>query len=125
MLPTWAIQLIFIVALIGGGYWYYTSTQAKIARLQENNTVLQLQAEVNEATIKGLRSAMLFKEKAYNDLAKNNGEAEREKAELIRIFQEHDLKKLSIAKPGLIENIINEGTRDTFSKLESITSDEL
>lgn len=125
MLPTWAIQLIFLVALIGGGYWYYTSTQAKLALLQETNTILELQAEVNETTIKGLKSAMLFKEKAYNDLAKDKGVAETEKAELIRIFQEHDLKKLSIAKPGLIENIINEGTKDTFSELESLTSDQL
>lgn len=121
MLPTWAIQIIFIGALIGGAYWYYTSTQAKIALLQKNNVALELQAEVNEATIKGLKSAVMFQEKAYNNLANDMGEAEQEKAELIKIFQEHDLTKLSIAKPNLIENIINEGTRNTFSELESIT----
>lgn len=122
MLPTWAIQLIFIGALIGGAYWYYTSTQAKIAQLQENNIVLKMQAEVNNNVIKGLKSAAIFKERAFNELSRDMGNAEEEKAKLIKIFQEHDLKKLSIAKPGLIESIINEGTENTFSELESITA---
>jgi hypothetical protein len=121
MLPAWAIQLIFFVSLIGGAYWYYTSSQAKIAQLRDINLVLEMQAEVNERALEGMRSAMIFKEKVYNDLAKNMGEAEAEKTKLINIFQEHDLERLSIAKPNLIEKILNEGTKNSFNELESIT----
>ena len=41
---------------------------------------------------------------------------------LIRKLQKHDMTRLSIAKPGRMEKIINDGTKDLFNSLESITA---
>ena len=124
MLPTWAIQLIFIGALIGGVYWYYTSTQAEIAQLRDTVVTLEMINETNEATIKTQKRALEYNAKAYADLTKRNQETEVYKDNLIKIFQEHDLQRLSIAKPGLIERRINDATRKVFDDLESVTTPE-
>jgi len=122
-MPSWLIQLIFISSLIGGAYFYFTWTQNKIEKLNATVQVLTMQNEVNQVTIKNLKAASKFNEKSLTDMSKRASQAEKYKEEVIRLFQEHDLTKLSIAKPGLIERRINEGTKNAFDDLESITSD--
>lgn len=46
-------------------------------------------------------------------------------AELQDKLARHDLEALALAKPGLVENIINNGTGAVFQKLEDITGDNL
>jgi hypothetical protein len=122
MLPTWAIQLIFIAALIGGGYFYYTTTQAKIARQQETIITLEMANEINESTISSLTRAIKFNAEEYSALLKKLQTSDDYKDSLLKIFGEHDLTRLSVAKPGLIENRINAGTRKVFDDIESITT---
>jgi hypothetical protein len=38
------------------------------------------------------------------------------------IFKRHNLSKLAIAKPGLIETRVNNGTKDVFDSIEKDTA---
>ena len=48
--------------------------------------------------------------------------AEEYKDELNEKLREHNLTKLSAAKPGLIEKRVNEATSKIFKELETITA---
>jgi hypothetical protein len=48
--------------------------------------------------------------------------SEERKSELADMLQRHNLTRLTLKKPVLIENRINDGTKKTFNDIESITN---
>ena len=48
-------------------------------------------------------------------------DAEKDKDELYKKLQRHDLTRKAIRKPGLMEKIFNKGTQKEFKDLEDIT----
>jgi uncharacterized coiled-coil DUF342 family protein len=56
-----------------------------------------------------------------NQLNAQNQEAMREVNELRNTFQRHSLNNLAMAKPGLIENIINKGTAKVKTEFAELT----
>ena len=118
--------LIVLVGIIGGGLWgakyYYDTTQATIATLRENNAKLEQVAKTNEQTINTLQANAnkMIEEnlKLQNDMRK----AEAYREELLGKLQKHNLSKLSLEKPGLIEKRINDGTKKVFDALNTLTT---
>jgi septation ring formation regulator EzrA len=51
----------------------------------------------------------------------DNAESQREVESIRKKFAKHDMTVLSLRKPGLIQNIINRGTKEVLSDLEAIT----
>lgn len=56
-----------------------------------------------------------------NELQVANAQAQQEVESIRKKFAKHDMNVLSLRKPGLIENIINRGTKGVLSDLEAIT----
>ena len=56
---------------------------------------------------------------ALNSLTARNAEIEGEMARYLDIFRRHNLTKLALARPGLIETRVNNGTKDVFDSIES------
>ena len=57
--------------------------------------------------------------KALNNLTARNAEIEGEMTRYLDIFKRHNLNKLAIAKPGLIEKRVNDGTAKIFITIEN------
>lgn len=116
------ILVIGIVGAIGfGAKYYYDTTQNKIAILQDSNAKLELVAETNQNTINQLQADNEKMSKLSSELQLELAEATKYKDELINKLQKHDLTRLSLKKPGLIEKRINNGTKELFESFESLT----
>ena len=119
-------MLIIVVGLIGGvvygAYAYYQDTQQRIATLQQNNAKLETVAKTNELTITSMQKNQEKFATLNKDLQMKLNEAEEYGDDLRKKLHKHDLTRLSIKKPGLIEKRINDGTKKLFERIESLTA---
>ena len=118
--------LVVVLGLVGGvvygGFYYYKDTQARIAILTENSAKLEQATNTQKQTI----DTLVEDAEKYRELNKELNtklEAANEyKNKLIGKLRKHDLAKLSLQKPGLVEKKINNGTKKLFESLEKLTS---
>mgnify|MGYP001347036566 CR=1 FL=1 len=82
---------------------------------------LELVAETNQNTINQLQEDNAKMNQLSSELQNDLAEATKYKDELINKLQKHDLTRLSLKKPGLIEKRINNGTKKLFESFESLT----
>ena len=119
-------MLIIVVGLLGGvvygAYAYYQDTQQRIATLQQNNAKLETVAKTNELTINSLQESQEKFATLNKDLQMKLDKAEEYGDDLRKKLHKHDLTRLSIKKPGLIEKRINNGTKKLFERIESLTA---
>ena len=119
-------MLIIVVGLVGGvvygAYAYYHDTQQRIKTLQENNAKLETVAKANELTINSLQESQEKFATLNNELQTKLNLALTYGDDLRKKLHKHDLTRLSIKKPGLIEKRINDGTNKLFDSIESITA---
>ena len=118
--------LIIVLGLIGGvgygAYYYYKDTQARIAILTENSAKLEQAANTQKQTIDTLVEDAAKYRELNKDLNIKLEAANDYKNTLIDKLRKHDLAKLSLQKPGLVEKRINNGTKRLFESLEKLTS---
>ena len=119
--------LILVVLLMfggigAGGYFYYKDTQNTIAELERNNAKLVTANETNQKTISNMKTQVESSNKLSNNLTKELQRSEAQRNELIDTFSKHDLTRDALKKPGLIEKIINNGTKKVFADIESVTN---
>lgn len=116
---------IVVMGLVGGAVYgakyYYDTTQNTIAALRDNNAKLEIANETNTATINQLNNDARLAEAENAELQASLQAAEAYKDELVQKLQKHDLSRLSVRKPGLIERRINDGTAQVFDDLENLT----
>ena len=119
-------MLIFVLGIIGGvgygAYAYYQDTQQRIATLQTNNAKLETVAKTNELTVKSLQANQEKFATLNKDLQMKLDQAEEYGDDLRKKLHKHNLTRLSIKKPGLIEKRINDGTKKLFKSIESLTA---
>ena len=117
--------LVIIVGAVGssvyGAYYYYKDTQQRIQILTENTAKLETAKQLQDDTITAMiedreRSSALTRE-----LQTSLDKANVYKDVLIGKLRKHDLAKLSLKKPGLVEKKINNGTKKLFRSLEKIS----
>ena len=118
-------MLIVVVGLVGGvvyaGYYYYKDTQSRIQTLTENNAKLETAKAIQDQTIETLVADREKFDKLNKELQVKLDKANNYKNTLIDKLRKHDLSKLSLKKPGLVEKKINNGTKKLFRSLESLT----
>ena len=118
-------MLIVVVGLVGGvvygGYYYYKDTQSRIQTLTENNSKLEVATQQQEQTINTLIEDRERFDELNKELQVKLDKANQYRDTLIDKLRKHDLAKLSLKKPGLVEKKINNGTKKLFRSLESLT----
>jgi len=126
-----SIPLIALLAALGGGYhWVQINNKdntisaqtTTIADLRQRMSAYQLADLTQKDTIAMLESNVKQQKEDMQKIASQSQEVRSERDAYLSIFRRHDLTKLAIAKPGLIEPRINSGTQDIFKQLEEDTT---
>ena len=118
--------LIVVLGLVGGvvygGWYYYKDTQARIQILTENSAKLEMAATTQKNTIDTLLADAKKYAELNSELQKKLEKANDYKNTLIGKLRKHNLAKLSMQKPALVEKKINNGTKKLLKSFESITA---
>ena len=118
--------LLIVLGLLAGvgygAYYYYKDTQARIAVLTENSAKLEQAANTQKQTIDTLVEDAAKYRELNKELNTKLEAANEYKNTLIDKLRKHDLAKLSLQKPGMVEKRINNGTKRLFESLEKLTS---
>lgn len=115
------VFLVLLLTLGGvgaGGYFYISDLQERVETLKENNAKLEMAFETQKAEYENLQNDFALQTESLNELATAKAEIQNEMNRYLDIFKRHDLTKLAAAKPGLIETLVNEGTKDVFDSIE-------
>ena len=104
-----------ILAMGIGGYFLYQQNES----LKAENMAYEVRDQEQKATIAAVQENFEKQTSALNSLTARNAEIEGEMARYLDIFRRHNLNKLALAKPGLIETRVNNGTKDVFDSIES------
>ena len=118
-----------LLTTVGGSYFYINMQKAQISQLQvelqtavNNQAVLESaiaqQNEQMQAQLESQRQNQVL----ISDLSEANDEARQEVNQLKNTFARHDLNNLAIAKPGLIEKIVNKGTAKVHQQFVDLTN---
>ena len=103
-----------IIAMALGGYFLYQQNES----LKIENLAFQVRDQEQAATIKAQQESFERQSSALNNMTARNAEIEGEMNRYLDIFKRHNLNKLAIAKPGLIEKRVNDGTKKVFETIE-------
>lgn len=111
-----------IGAVIGGGMYFYIQYQnTKIEALHQSVGSLGVVVETQTATIANMNENFAKMAKANEELGAAISEIDQESGELQRLFSDHNLRKLVVGRPGMIEKRANAKTKLEFQELRDIT----
>ena len=112
--------MVLILAIGFGVYYWLTARTIRV--LTENNAELMIVTQTNQGTIDQLKNDSVRFEQLNTEMAANLQKAEEYGDRLSRTLREHDLTRLTLQRPGLIETRVNNATAQVFSDIESITA---
>jgi Holliday junction resolvasome RuvABC ATP-dependent DNA helicase subunit len=115
----YSLGVIATLLVLFAGYAYYS--ESKIEQLVKANTQLEQINAQNAEAISQLERDIKSIYELNNALKKDLDKADETKRTLSKTLSNHNLTRLSIEKPGLIEKRINDATAKKFTALEEYT----
>ncbi len=118
------------IILIGGGlsYWYYKDSQDTIRMLNMDVATLEANEIALEGAIQDQNNSILLLEKTrkidqvkINSLSTNYRTSRKKVNDLRRDLSKHDIGYLAQRKPGLVEKVINKGTKELGKEFERLS----
>jgi len=106
---------IAIILVLGIASWYLFSENQT---LTFNNLQLKVAIEQQEDAIEAIKVAYEKQGDSLNGMINKNAQIEAEKNRYMDVFKRHNLNKLAIVKPGLLETKVNKGTKNVFDTIE-------
>jgi len=106
---------IAIILVLGIASWYLFSENQT---LTFNNLQLKVAIEQQEEAIESIKQAYEKQGDSLNGMINKNAQIEAEKNRYMDVFKRHNLNKLAIVKPGLLETKVNKGTKNVFDTIE-------
>lgn len=125
-IKTWIIfGVAGVVASMGAAlYWQNTVIEGKndeITIISATLTAEQTAHQLTTASFENTINELANMKEAVGILNSNLRNISEENHELESKLARHDLEALSLAKPSLIENIINNATQDVMDRIEELT----
>tara|TARA_R100001369_G_scaffold2560_3_gene8398 strand:- start:176 stop:595 length:420 start_codon:yes stop_codon:yes gene_type:complete len=118
-----------LIATAGGSYFYISTQKAQIAQLEvelqtavNNQAVLEGAIAQQNTQMQEQLESQRQNQALISELSEANDEARQEVNQLRNTFARHDLNNLAIAKPGLIEKIVNRGTAKVHQQFIDLTN---
>ncbi len=109
--------LAVVLTAAAGAYWHYTvvkgerdAAMAKVGALAVAHQVQQDSILEMSSALRGWKDHMVVFQTTLDSLTTAQVEANQTAKELNDVLSKHDLHKLSLAKPKLIQRRINSGT---------------
>lgn len=116
-------MVVMVLAVAGGGLYY-------VQKLKHENEVLKVNQVKLEESITEQQEVIAMQKESYEKIMVANTELTSKvkelngaKAELQKKLADHDINFLAVQKPGLIERIVNKGTKDVLNDIENITAE--
>ena len=113
-MKSWIIIGILIALMSGAVYFYYSTTQNRIAALIANNAILTANVqtitnanEQNVQTIEDLQTAYIKVQEDFSRVQSEFQIIRMQNTELRERLGRHELNALAAAKPKLVERTIN------------------
>lgn len=117
------LAIVGILATVGtGAFVYVSSLQERVATLQVNNAKLEGAVRTQQETIKRAQEDAARFQQLNTKLAADLQVAEAGIDQLRSTLANHDLTRLTLAKPGLIQTRINNATNELFKQLNADTA---
>ena len=117
--------LVIVLGLVGGSgygaYYYYKDSQERIRILTENTAKLETAKKLQDDTIDAMIEDREKFEELNLELQTNLDKANVYKDVLINKLRKHNLARLSMKKPRLVERRINAASRKLFRSLEALS----
>ena len=121
-----SIKIAMVVVLLAGagGAFYY------VKKLQHDNEILKINQVKLEEAVTEQQEVIAMQKESFEKIQSANAELNSKVAELNKAKNElqnklakHDLNFLAVEKPGLIERIINKGSKDVLNEIETLTAE--
>ena len=120
---------VSLAASVAGSYFYINMQKAQLAQLQvelqtsvNNQQVLENTISSQNAQLQEQLENQRQNQARIAELSEANDEARQEVTEMRNTFARHDLNNLAIARPGLIEGIVNRGTAQVHQQFIDLTN---
>mgnify|MGYP006231565523 FL=1 len=110
-------QMFMGIILILGLATFYLYNQNQT--LSANNLALEGAVEEQQAAMTAMKESFEKQGKSLQQMMQKNAQIEQEIHSYLDIFRRHNLNQLAIAKPGMIEKRINDGTAQVFESIEN------
>jgi hypothetical protein len=125
-----ALPFMLMIAIGGYGYHWFVLQQKdamirdleyQVAQLKQESMAYKMASQTQQDTIKQLEDSLQEQKQAVQTLSVYNADLIKERDDYVSVFRRHNLTKLSLARPGRIETVINNGTKEVFETLENDT----
>ena len=111
-----------LVITVAGSAWYIDYQSDQITTLKGNQIVLETEIQKQNESIERYLEQQKNQQVQLDQLESEKRAAMEDVNRLRKTFAKHDLDKLALAKPGLIENRINKASARVMATLEEITN---
>ena len=111
-----------LVITVAGSAWYIDYQADQITTLKGNQIVLETEIQKQNESIDRYLEQQKNQQVQLDQLESEKRAAMEDVNRLRKTFAKHDLDKLALAKPGLIENRINKASARVMATLEKITN---
>jgi TolA-binding protein len=131
-MKTWIFIGILITLMSGAAYFYYSTTQSRIAELIANNATLtanvQTLTDANNQNVQTIEDLQTSYQRVQEDFSRVQSEFQiirSQNNELRERLGRHELDALAAAKPVLVERTINNASANAMRCFELLSGSPL